>query len=589
MKRFAGLFAFAYLFVVFAGGALAAAQRQHWSVQAANSAMARWPAGSSSAAGLPAGEGALLDAIQAVWLNSVDRPDYAYIKRTVDPFIGPGGSFQSNGHPLAEVQLGRSLLLLYGVSLNKRYFNAATALYNQLQSQPPATPEEMAESGPFRAEYALTFDHPEAFAGITEQFARMQEAVRGGKGQTGAANSGWARTMGWYVAALADTIPYFPEDDPGRKQLIAILNQDAAIVARYQDTKTGLWNQMLDKPGAKASAPDATASSLFVYALAKGVRLGYLPERYGVVSERGYRSIVSQFASAGSNGAVTLAGTGAPSNPAGFGAFILASTEAEHIQSAKLGRGDTVMVDGWFNSQQLTDPTGRKVYFHYKWDDQADPGYSLWGRIFRNFGARTTTLYAEPTAENLRQAQVYIIASPDNLEKNPQAHFANAEDAAQIAKWVKSGGVLVIMENDTSFADLTHFNVISEKYGIHFNSVLRMHVVGTDWSMGKFQLDGNGPIFHHPHTVYVKDVCTISVKPPAVPVYTHDGDIFMAVAKYGKGTVYAMVDPWFYNEYTNGLKLPAMYDNYGAGIELARWILDQVPKQTARETATAGR
>ncbi len=25
----------------------------------------------------------------------------------------------------------------------------------------------------------------------------------------------------------------------------------------------------------------------------------------------------------------------------------------------------------------------------------------------------------------------------------------------------------------------------------------------------------------------------------------------MATAKYGKGTVYAMVDPWLYNEYTD--------------------------------------
>jgi len=71
---------------------------------------------------------------------------------------------------------------------------------------------------------------------------------------------------------------------------------------------------------------------------------------------------------------------------------------------------------------------------------------------------------------------------PTNADKNPHAHFANPEDAAQIANWVKSGGVLMIMENDTSFADLDHFNVVSEKFGIHFNSVLRKHVIGANWS-----------------------------------------------------------------------------------------------------------
>jgi unsaturated rhamnogalacturonyl hydrolase len=52
------------------------------------------------------------------------------------------------------------------------------------------------------------------------------------------------------------------------------------------------------------------------------------------------------------------------------------------------------------------------------------------------------------------------------------------EDAAQIAEWVKAGGVLVILENDPANADLEHFNLLAEKFGIHFNSVLRNQVDG---------------------------------------------------------------------------------------------------------------
>ncbi|HUA99618.1 MAG TPA: glycoside hydrolase family 88 protein [Terracidiphilus sp.] len=584
------LLRFAVLAACLPPGAALWAQQQPWSVRAASAAMDRWPAGSSAAGGGPAGEGVLLDALHAVWLNTVDRPDYEYIKRTVDPLIGPDGSLKA-GDPLAEIQLGRSLLLLYGVTLNKRYFNAATALYQQLQTYPSDAPEEMAEAEPFLAEYALTFHHPEAFADISKQIAQAEQVVGVQGSGRGRADSGSsARRVGWLMAALVDTLPYLPEDDPGRTQLIAILNRDASAVARYRDAKTAVWARTLGKAGAAGNPPDDLASCLFVYALAKGVRRGYLPERYDAAAQRGYQGLLSSIVMAGSDGSMSLTGGADSDDPASYGAFILASTEAEHMESAKLGRGDTVMVDGWFNSQKRTDPTGREVYFHYKWDDQSNPGYSLWGHIFRNFGAHTATLYAEPTAENLRQAQVFIVASPDNLDTNRQAHFPTAEDAAQIAKWVKAGDVFVIMENDPSLADQTHFDVISDKFGIHFNDVLRMHVVGTDHEMGEFQLDGNGPIFHHPLTVFVKDVCTISVKPPAVPVYTHDGDIFMAVARYGKGTVYAMVDPWFYNEYTNGLKLPAMYDNYGAGVELARWILEQVPKQAAQQAAaTVGR
>ena len=40
---------------------------------------------------------------------------------------------------------------------------------------------------------------------------------------------------------------------------------------------TGLWYQVLDKAGAKGNYLESSASCMFVYALAEGVRQGYLP------------------------------------------------------------------------------------------------------------------------------------------------------------------------------------------------------------------------------------------------------------------------------------------------------------------------
>ena len=97
--------------------------------------------------------------------------------------------------------------------------------------------------------------------------------------------------------------------------------------------------------------------------------------------------------------------------------------------------------------------------------------------------------------------------------------------------------------------------------------------------MGKIGVDGGGPIFHHAHTLYMKDVCTLSVSGAARPVLSEGGDILMATAKYGEGTVFATVDPWLYNEYIDGRKLPSLYDNYAAGRELVRWALTQIPRR----------
>jgi unsaturated rhamnogalacturonyl hydrolase len=612
-----------------------------WSQHAANAAIARWPDGRFVAPGAPwkwnYELGTLLEGMDAVWLNSADPRYFHYIQNSVDALLAPDGSIPTlkpEDHELDNILLGRQLLLLYRVTRNLRYLTAATFLYNQLAQQPRNTsggywhkqryPNQMWLDGlymaePFRAEYASISHHPEDFNDITQQFVLMEQHARDpytgllyhgwdesrqerwATSQTGDSSQFWARGIGWYMMALVDTLGYYSDGDPGRKQLLAILQREAAAVAGYQDPSTGLWYQVVDKPGAEGNYFESSAACMFVYAFAKGVRRGYLPESYLANAQRGYHGILTHFITTETGDDVSLSGTvkgaglgGDPyrdgsyayyvgekvatNDPKGIGAFLLASAEMEAAQNAKLGHGRTVLVDGWFNSQQRADAFGETVYFHYKWDTWDEPGYSLFGHIFRNYGANSGELDAEPTAANLKRADVYVIASPDNLDKNPHPHFANADDATQIAQWVKAGGVLMIMENDTSYADLDHFNVISQEFGIHFNSILRKHVVGTNWEQGKITIDGTGPIFHRPHTIYVKDVCTISATGPAHSVLAEGPDIFMATAKYGKGTVYAMVDPWLYNEYTDGRKLPAVYDNFAAGNELVRWVLEQVPR-----------
>jgi unsaturated rhamnogalacturonyl hydrolase len=610
-----------------------------WSQRAANAAIQRWPEGRFVPAGAPSiwnyELGTLLEGMDAVWLNTADGRYVSYIRSSVDTFIGPDGSiatWKPEEKQLDNILLGRQLLLLYGVTREPRYAKAATLLWQQLMTQPRTPsggfwhkqryPNQMWLDGfymaePFYAEYAATFHHPEAFSDITHQFAVMDEHARDPKTgllyhgwdeskqerwankETGLSSQFWGRAMGWYMMALVDTLAWYPKDDPGRNELLSQLRRDAEAVAKVQDQATGLWYLVLDKPGAPGNYFESSASCMFVYALAEGARRGYLDPRYLEVAQRGYQGILGHFArTEGDDVSLTdtVKGAGLGGNPyrdgsyeyyvgekvatndaKGVGAFLLASSEMETADRVSLGRGNTVLVDAWFNSQKRSGPFGQEELFHYKWDDESDSGYSLFGHIFRSFGANTDTLTSAPTANALRGAQVYIIVSPDTPAKNPNPHFIQSADAEQIVAWVRAGGVLMIMGNDPANTDLNGLNTLGAKFGIHYNDVLRKHVEGTHWEMGKVAISGEGPIFHQPHTMYVKDVSTLSLSAPAIPQLTDAGEILMATAKYGKGTVYAMVDPWLYNEYTDGRKLPQEYDNYAAGVEVVRWILTQVP------------
>lgn len=367
-----------------------------WSQRAANAAMARWPGGRLQPNAPPVwthDHAALLAAIDAVWLKTGDARYLNYVKACVDGLVSADGSiptFKPDDFRLTNYQLGRQLLLLYRVTHDRKYAKVADWLYNHLQKQPrtpsggfwqgQANPNQMTPDGidealPTYAEYAHDFHHPEAFADITKQFVLLHEHAVDRNGlihqgwdeskkerwadkQTGMSATAWGRGMGWYMAALVETLPFYPENDPGRKTLLEILNKDAAAVARYQDAKTGLWYQIIDKAGSPGNFPEASASSLFVFALAGGVNRGYLPKSYLADAERGYKGILSKFVSAGPGGDVTLKGTveatdlgGNPyhdgsyafyaagktvtNDPKGVGVFILASLEIESAQKAK--------------------------------------------------------------------------------------------------------------------------------------------------------------------------------------------------------------------------------------------------------------
>ena len=243
-------------------------------------------------------------------------------------------------------------------------------------------------------------------------------------------------------------------------------------------------------------------------------------------------------------------------DPKGVGAFLLAATEMERAGDAAAGRGSTVLVDAWYNSQTRKNAAGQTVLFHYKWDDWSDSGFSLFGHIFRAFGVETKTLETAPTAAKLKGARYYIIVSPDNPSKTPEPHYMNAADAEEISAWVKQGGVLVLMENDPANADITHLDVLADIFGLHFNNVLTHHVEDDQFEMGRMEITHPGVPFTRPHILYMKDTCSLSLSKGAQALLEWKGDTLMAVAHYGKGTVVAVTDPWLYNEYTDGRKLP---------------------------------
>jgi len=609
-----------------------------WSSRAADSAIARWPLGDVNGKGSPRWtyeEGTLLQGVTNVWYATANPKYYNYVKDSVDALVAKDGSiatYNASGNALDDVLMGRQALMLYGVTLDKRYYIAAKTIREQLDKQPRAAsggfwhkqryPNQMWLDGlymaePFYAEYAREFQEPKDFDDIAQQFILSEKHLRDPKTgllyhgwdesrkerwadpKTGLSKEFWGRGMGWYAMALVDTLGYFPKDHPQRAELVGILNRLAEAVTKQQDAKSGLWYNVVNKPTEKGNYLESSASAMFVYALDKGVRMGYLPVRYQAVAQKGYKGLLLHSVQTDGSGQVHVSGTvrsaglgGTPyrdgsfayymsepqvtDDPKGVGAFILASTEVEMAETAGKGRGDTVLMDAWFNSQTRKNAAGQTESFHYKWQDSSNNGFSFFGHVFRSYGAQLGTLAEAPTLAALKKAQIYIIVSPDIPIKNLAPHYVAPEDVREVVAWVKQGGVLVLMHNDVNNTEFEHFNHLTEAFGMHFNPVDNNQVLGRDEELGKVLIPAGNPIFT-PKKIFMKEIDSITPTAPAHSVLQWQGNTVMAVAKVGKGTVYAVVDPWLYNEYTDGRKIPTDFEDYPAAKELARWLIEQVP------------
>ena len=91
--------------------------------------------------------------------------------------------------------------------------------------------------------------------------------------------------------------------------------------------------------------------------------------------------------------------------------------------------------------------------------------------------------------------------------------------------------------------------------------------------MGAFNMTVQDAIFRTTHKIYIKELSTLDISGFTNPVFVDSGHNIMAVSHIGLGTVFAVGDPWFYNEYTDGRKLPADFENYNAARDLAQWLL----------------
>jgi hypothetical protein len=234
-----------------------------------------------------------------------------------------------------------------------------------------------------------------------------------------------------------------------------------------------------------------------------------------------------------------------------------------------------VGLDNWFN-KETNAKTGKP--FHYIWTDTENSGYSRWGEIFKAKGAELV-IVNKPSSEELKKINIYIIVDPDTTTESKSPNYIMPEDIKAITKWVKKGGVLAILANDAPNCEFTHLNQLSKKFGMTFNHVTLHPVTGTNFEMGASVNLPAHPLFNGVTKIYIKEVSDINLSEKATSILTENGKVLIAESRFGKGYVFAIGDPWIYNEYIDHDRLPESFQNRKAAENLTDILLGYAKKK----------
>jgi unsaturated rhamnogalacturonyl hydrolase len=335
-------------------------------------------------------DGLLFKGIWHVWQQTNEPRYWQNLAAYVDRYVTASGdikTYSQEEYNLDQINAGKLLFPLYNVTKQERYHRAIELLRRQLRGHPRTNgggfwhkkiyPYQMWLDGiymgsVFYAEYAATFDEPAGIDDVAFQVITIEKHTRDPETDllyhawdesrqqrwadptTGCSPHFWSRAIGWYVMAIVDILDHCPQDHKDRPEMIAILNRTLSAVAKVQDNDTGLWWQVLDQGDRHGNYLEASGSCMYIYAIVKGVRKGYIDKRFLDIAKKGFEGLLNHLITVDNEGQVNLhgicasAGLGgtpyrdgsyeyyigeriATNDLHGVGAFILAANEIEQL------------------------------------------------------------------------------------------------------------------------------------------------------------------------------------------------------------------------------------------------------------------
>ncbi|GHE48266.1 glycoside hydrolase family 88/105 protein [Sphingobacterium griseoflavum] len=280
-------------------------------------------------------------AMLKVWEKSKEQRYFDYVEAWADTMINENGDihlYKIETYNIDYINPGKILFTLYEKTGKMKYRRAIDNLMGQLKHHPRTLegvywhkliyPHQIWLDGiymgdPFVAAYGEFVGDSTYFDDVINQILVTAKHTRDKKTglyyhawdeskqqrwadkETGQSPNFWGRSVGWWFMALVDVLDFIPSRYPNREKLIALLEDLAETLPRYQDEE-GLWWQILDRSGETGNYQEASVNAMFMYAYAKAANEGYIAEKYRAIAERTWLGIKKKLLKIEPDGRLTL-------------------------------------------------------------------------------------------------------------------------------------------------------------------------------------------------------------------------------------------------------------------------------------------
>lgn len=275
-------------------------------------------------------QGYVLCGFEMLYEYTAESKYLDYLLRFVDQHVDDRGNIRGfTGHDLDNIMAGTVVIAAYERTGQDKYRLAAHRIREAFNDYPRnsdggfwhsrSLPHEMWIDGVFMGQMFLTRygaaigDQAYCFDEATRQIRILASHCRKGDSGlflhaydearhaawadpvTGLSPEVWSEGLGWYALVVVETLKLLPTDHPQRAAVMDTLLGLAEGLGKVQDSKTGLWYQVVDKGDRADNWHDTSGSAMFVYMLQRAIDLGYVSaERYGPAVRKGYEGILSK-------------------------------------------------------------------------------------------------------------------------------------------------------------------------------------------------------------------------------------------------------------------------------------------------------